>query len=577
MKYLCVHCDKIFEHDEEAGKKPRCPKCMRVNGLEVLPAPKKRSSSAERPPWLGWVTAGGLLVAAGVGYAFWAHRAADTVSGDVPLLPLDRAATDGYLRARGIDARELNQLLLPSDAIDRWADEVSGDVRGTMEKAGAIRDAIRARAEAGAFERWSFGVPRDTPMALPEQVLEMLAEEGARHHLYPLELAALMVSALRAEGVEAMVADVVRYPGDRAPPDPSGQLGYYVVAVYPGSAGEGEPRYFDPYGGREGQPEDARVLTDLEAIGAALSTRGLYLLSRESQPERAIEASNQAVRLDGRSPSNRAVRGAILIAAGRTEEGLDELDSAKQLRPDAPRRNLLAGIHLAQQDLDAASREVTAALEDAPEFAPGHATLAAIHLARGEADLARSELEQAQRIDPQLHQLPQLWAMYYATTGDLPRAVERAQHAVEANPDIQTRLLAARIYRQAARYDLMRREARAVLDRTPSRREAEMRELIRRMLGPTALEPIDEDVALEEEEEEDQALGRWETDSLRLDSPLLGGDATSSGPSGGRPSLLGDDEELGGGLRLGGGGGGYGLGGGDLQLGGGDYQLDLAE
>jgi tetratricopeptide (TPR) repeat protein len=585
MKYLCVHCDKTFEHDEDE-KKPRCPQCMRVNGLEKVGPAKKAGEGGERPSWLWWAVAGGVLVAAGVGYAWWAGQSADTVSGDVPLAALDRSATLGYLRARGVDARQLGTLLVPSEAVESWASEVAGDASGARAKAEAVRDAIRDRAEAGAFERWSFGVPRETPIAPPEGVLEMLAEDDALHHLYPLEVAALMASALRAEGVDAMVADVIRYPGDRSPPDPSGQLGYYVVAVYPGEVGEGEPTYYDPYGGREVQPEEARVLTDLEAVAAALSTRALHLLSRESEPERAMEASSQAIRLDGRSPSNRAVRGAILIAAGQAQEGLDELQSAKQLRPDAPRRNLLAGVHLAQQDLDAASREVAAALEETPDFAPGHATLAAIHLARGEADLARTELEEAERIDRQLHQLPQLWAMYYATSGDLERAVERAQQAVERNPDIQTRLMAARIYRQAARYGMMRREAHAVLERTPSQRQPEMREIIRRMLGPTALDPIDEEVALGDEPLEEGELDLGDPDSLRLDSPLLGDDEGGGGSTslggggggGGGPSLLGDDEGLqlgggGGGLQLGGGGGGLQLGGG----GGGDYGLSLGE
>src|SRR5690606_33093934 len=178
---------------------------------------------------------------------------------------------------------------------------------------------IRQRAEAGAFERWSFGVPRETPLAPPEQVVEWLGEDGAHHHFYPLELAALMTSALRALDVEAMVAEAIRFPGDRTPPDPSGQLGYFVVAVYEGDAGQGEPTYFDPYGGRANAPEESRVLTDLQAIAAGLGTRALHLLSRESDPERAIEASTQALRLDRRSPALRAVRGAILIASGQVD------------------------------------------------------------------------------------------------------------------------------------------------------------------------------------------------------------------------------------------------------------------
>lgn len=577
MRYLCVHCDKTFDHDDEA-KKPRCPTCMRKNGLERVAPPKQ---VAQQRPWLWWAVAAGALAAAGIGYAWWASQAADAVGDEVPLGPLDRAAVVGHLRHEGVDARDLSTMLVPTDAVEQWAERVAGDASGAQAIARAVQEAIRDRAEEGAFEPWSFGIPRESPIAAPDRVLEWLGEDGAHHHLYPIEVAALMTSALRALDVNAMVAEAIRFPGDRSPPDPSGQIGYFVVAVYAGEAGEGEPTYFDPYRGRTTEPEDPRVLTDLQAIGAALGVRSLHLLSRESDPERAMEASSQALRLDERSPSLRAVRGAILLVAGHVDEGVRELQSAKQLRPDAPRRNLLAGIYLAPspfQDLDAASQEVSSALEEYPEFAPGRATLAAIHLARQETDQARTELREAERIDPELHMLPQLWASYYVATGDVDSAIQHARESIDRNPaDVQAHLLAARIYRQAARYDLMRREAHEVMDRTPPARRTEMREVIRQLLGPTALEPVEDEVATDDEaldDEELDELGEDEPGSLTLDSPLLGGTGGGSGLSlgggdgSGGPSLLGDEERPslmgggGGGLQLGGGGGGSG----DLRL-----------
>ncbi len=572
MRYLCVHCDKTFTHEDEA-KKPRCPTCMRKNGLEPVAEPKQ---VAAKKPWLGWAIAGGALAAAGVAYAIWASQTPDAVGDEVPLAPLDRAAVLGHLRHEGVDARDLGTMLVPSDAVEAWAERTAGGASGAEAIARAIHEAIRDRAEEGAFERWSFGVPREAPIAGPDRVIEWLGEDGAHHHLYPIEVAALMTSALRALDVEAMVAEAIRFPGDRSPPDPSGQLGYFVVAVYPGEAGEGEPAYFDPYGGRTAEPE-ARVLTDLQAIGAALGTRALHLLSRESDPERAMEASSQALQLDERSPTLRAIRGAILIVAGHADEGMRELSSAKQLRPDAPRRNLLASIYLAPQflDLDAASQEVSSALEEYSEFAPGRATLAAIHLARQETDEARTELQEAERLDPQLHMLPQLWASYYAGTGEIDRAVQHAREAIRRNPsDVQAHLFAARIYRQAARYDLMRQEAHEVLERTPPSRRAEMTQVIRQLLGPTALEPVGEVASADDEElEDDEALEDDEElgsggGSLTLESPLLGGAGGTrpSGPSllgdGERPSLMGGGAPAGGGLQLGGGGGS----GGNLRL-----------
>jgi hypothetical protein len=151
---------------------------------------------------------------------------------------------------------------------------------------------------------------------------------------------------------------------------------------------------------------------------------------------------------------------------------------------------------------------------------------------------------------------------------------------VQRNPDIQTRLMAARIYRAASRYDLMRREAHEVLDRTPSPRQPEMREIIQRMLGPTALEPLEDDELEPEDLGDLGGLGGSEP----LDLPDLGGGEPGGqlqlgGGGGGGPSLLGGEQLGSPGLQLGGGGGGgqLQLGGGGGSGGGGGLRLDLGD
>jgi hypothetical protein len=162
--------------------------------------------------------------------------------------------------------------------------------------------------------------------------------------------------------------------------------------------------------------------------------------------------------------------------------------------------------------------------------------------------------------------LPQLWASYYVITGDVDRAIAHARDAIAQNPaDVQSHLLAARIYRQAARYDLMRREAHEVLDRTPPTRRTEMRQIIQQLLGPTALDPLDDEAVATDDASGDGSTedATGEPGSLTLDSPLLGGSDDGPNLLGGADdgaSLLGDDAPslLGGsqGLQLGGGGGG---------------------
>jgi tetratricopeptide (TPR) repeat protein len=568
MRYLCVHCDKTFEH--EGTKKPRCPTCLRVNGLEEVVAPTKDQGGARAIPW-PFVAAGVALVALGVGYALWSNNAADTVEGDAPLAPLDRSAVLGYLRNAGVDPGELGALLLPTDGVEAFASNATGSSEG-MAAADAIFEALRDRVGEGAYRPFSFGVPLERAFFTPDETLAAVQEDGARHHLYPLELASLLATALRSEGLVAMVGEAFAFEGGEEPPDPSGQFGYYVVNVYEGEDTDGEPaRVLDPYQARAVDPAAVEVLTDVQAIGGALGIEALRRLVHETDPDEAMELSQRAVRLYGRSPTLRSVRGAILVAGGQPQAGLEEFENAMRIRGDSPRRNLVAGVLFSRGEIEEASAQISEALEATPRFAPGRATLAMIHLARDETDEALAELQAAERIDRDLHTLPQLWANYYAATGDIAEAVRRARQAIERNPgDVQARLLAARIFRQAGDYPRMRREAREVMDRIPRGQQSQMRELIERMLGPTALEEDEEVAEVEVEVEDDLDLdldleGEDGEGGFQLDSPLLGGGSDG-------PSLLGDDDD---GLLGGEGLGGGGLGGGGLLGGGGGGGLQL--
>lgn len=538
MRYLCLNCEERFEHDPESKAKLRCPKCLRVTGLEKAYDPKK--APPPRSPWLVPGAVAAVLAALVGGWAVWHSNGPVTVGDEVPDGPLDQEVLEAHLHHRHVDARPLTRFLAPNDALESLGDSAHGS--GAQALAQSVYESIRARAEAGALSRWSMGVPRETPVQDASAAWEWLEEDGTHRRLYPLEVAAIMASALRTRGVNAMLAEAFAFPGDHAPPDPSGHFGYFVVAVYDGEAGEGDPHFYDPYGGHDEAPEDGdvTVLNDLQAIGAALSLRAIHMLVRESDAERALSVSEDAIGLYPRSPTVRAVRGAILLAAGNAPEALQEFRAAADIREDAPRRNLLASMYLAQGETDDANREVSAALEEASDYAAAHGTLAAIHMASAEPDQALHELQEAERLDPDLHLLPGLWANYYAGTGELDRAVEYARSAVDASAgDSQTRLMAARIYRMASRYDDMRREARAVLDATPSGRRDQMSALIRELLGPTALEaPLDEE-ELDEEDLEDDGEGGGDLTldgtGFQLGAPSLGG--------GGGPDLTLHDAE----------------------------------
>lgn len=496
MRYLCVHCDYRFEH--EGDDKPRCPKCMRRHGLERIDDGKAGKGLSKSVLWGGLAV---LAVLVGGGYAWWSYATPGGVSGKVPLAPLDRGDVRDWLAHDGVEAGDMAALLRPDDAVEAFADKATKGAGSATQKAKKIVAAIDARADHKAFVPWTTSHPRQAPVRTAAKTLAALKKDGARHHLYPLEVAALAVAALRSVDVPAMLVEAWKFPGDRSPPDPSGHFGYYLVGVWPSGEPNAKtaPRLFDPYGSRGNEPprDGYRVLDDVQAIGAALTHEAAEALGNDGDTSRALTLVEGAVKLDPRSPQAHTMRGEVLLETGGPEEGAKEIEAAAQLRDDAPRRKNVAAVLLAKGQLDDASRRIGQALDQYPDYADAHAMVAMLHLVKHEDDAAKTEIETAERLDPNLPNLSQIWAQYYLAEGDVDQAVARAQEAVKKRPhDWQTRLQAARIFLAANRYDDMRRQARAILAMVPDARKEQMRGLIQQVLGPTAFaKPADEVLA----------------------------------------------------------------------------------
>lgn len=548
LRFLCVHCGHRGRADSEPS---RCPKCMRKGGIEML-----ADDESARPTWVAPLVLIAAVAAVAIGYTMWDQSTPDAVQGEVPLEPLSVSTLRGYLRERDADGEHAH-LFEVNDAVEELAGHMTTG-GSAFAKAESLVEHVQARAGERAFVPWAMDTPRDTDVQNAGWAAERLAETDEAQ-LYPLEVAAAVVAALRDEDVDAMVAEIWKFPGDRVPPDPSGFLGYFGVAVWEGDVGEGDPRVFDPYGGHETEPDEDsyRVLNDAQAAAAAMGTSAAFQLVHENDAVRGLDRSRRALRVDGRAPYLRTIQGKILVAGAGVQQGIEELQSAAQIRGDGPRRNNLAGVFVVMNDVDQAAREAAAAIEEFPDFAGAHATLAAIHLAQGENDLAHQELMTAERLESRLLMLPMLWANYFYQAGDQDQAFRKAREAVERNPNNwETRFQAARLFRMVGRYEEMRRQAHAILELVQADQTEVVRQRILELLGPTALEPVDEDL-LAEYDDEDVELDDFGGDGdLTLESDLLG-----AGDDEGGPSLL--DEDLGGGLDLGGGAaGGFQLGGG---------------
>jgi tetratricopeptide (TPR) repeat protein len=561
MRYHCIHCDERFELAPDAEK--RCPKCMRVHGIrEQQDAPATRS----RPPRRRRVfVAGSAVVLAALAvfvYALWRREMApDAVT--LATKPLSPHVVSRELARARVKAGNAEHILAVEPAVQRFARAASG-ASTDVAKLKALVEALRARADKQAIAAWSLGDPREGPSLTANGVAASIEKDGARVQLYPLEVAALVAAALRANDVDAMLVEIPAQPGERAPRDPSGRFGYYGVGLPDAGDAKKPPRVFDVYA-QKTEPmacTECKRLGDLEAVGAALSLQATQKLAQNLDPADALRDADAAIKLLPSSPSVRSARGAILLANGASEIGQSEFEAALQMRGDGPRRNNVAMLALALGDSERATREVAKVLEAQPDFALAHVTLAQVYLATGDRDSAARELDKAEAIDPRGALLPMTRAQLYAVANQSDQAIAQAKRALAERPkDPQAHLLLGRIYRQAGRYDEMRAEARTVMTLVPAPLAARTRDVIAQLLGPTALEASDaappSDTAAAAPS--DAAPDRLELDSpsdtkgprLRLLDPQSAGPSAGTlNPAGGAPRLRLGDSGSGSGLRL---------------------------
>ncbi len=512
MRYQCVSCDVRFDVD---GERPRCPRCRKTTGLELVPEAAPRRS-LKTPVVVGLVVA-----AIGGGYAWWASRAPEGVPSQVPLRPLEDDELRQFAHDRGVTAKKPPAPFEISDELRRFAERATKGASGAAALA-AIQSDLGARRRRGELQPFQGVEPRDTEVRTASRAFAgIAAKRRSPDRPYSLELATLLAAAGRAVDVPAMLVEIAAVPDERAPLDPSGYRGHFGVVLQPDSRKPGKALdVFDPHRGtRTRLPTSSLVvLDDVAVLGHFLNHQALYKLGQVSDPAAALERVEHGLELAPRSPTILGTRGAILLASGGVEEGTRDLERAYQLRKDAVRRHNLGAAYLVSGDNDRASREIGAAIADAPDFAAARASLAALHIARGELDDAERELRTAEQLDPDLSAVAMLWANLHVARHEPEEAVARAQEAVRRRPgDDRTRLLLASLYHELGRITDMTHELHTILGRT--RQPEQMRELIRANFGPAALE-----AALEEEE-----LGAAEP----LEAPDAGAAAEADGGAGG--------------------------------------------
>ncbi|MBT8469490.1 MAG: tetratricopeptide repeat protein [Deltaproteobacteria bacterium] len=508
--YFCAHCNKEFVPDTPDAK-PRCPQCMRRGGVE--PAQEVVARGRQRRPWILVVAL--LIVGVGIGYGLYlATRVA--LEEAPPLRPLTTKELAAYLERDQIQVGPYESLMM-----------LSGEVEGWPEGAGEIS----AKMEA-VSSHWSLERPLPRELFGADQTLATIDAAEGRLSLYPLEMATAMTALLRARGVNAMVAEVWELEGTGAPADPSGMLGYFVVALYESAAAAEPSALLDPWGGGEAEPASVRVLRDTEVLAAALGTEAARLFARSGDGAKSLPMIETALLLDPVSPSLRGVNATILLESGGVDQAVKEFEAAAQLRPDGPRQLNTVQLHLAQASIlemngqqdaakaefDRGSRIVGEVIERWPRYARAHVLLASVYLGNDELERARLELEAAEALSPDAPLLWSIWAQYHLSVNDPTTAAANMKRAVSLDPDNwQLRLQAARVLQGADDDEGAKANLSAAMQMVAPEKRADVRKFIERMMGPGALDDAPPPAAAEAPA--DPALMLGDPTKLRLRDP----------------------------------------------------------
>jgi tetratricopeptide (TPR) repeat protein len=178
----------------------------------------------------------------------------------------------------------------------------------------------------------------------------------------------------------------------------------------------------------------------------------------------------------------------MVVLAGRlAEQGLQELEAARQQRDDAPRKHNLASAAMMTGDLERAQKELTAALERSPDFASAHASRATLLLMQGDTEQARAELATADKLAPDLSLVQWARAELALRDGEPQQARTIAERALRARPSFDAHLRMGMLLRALGDADALRKNADALLALVPADRKPEVREMIKTVLGPAAL------------------------------------------------------------------------------------------
>ncbi len=228
---------------------------------------------------------------------------------------------------------------------------------------------------------------------------------------------------------------------------------------------------------------EASLVDDPRDASAAAAAGEIYLLLHEVEP--AIERFSQAVESEPKVPQYHARLAAAYKRAGLIEEAIEEYERAVAEGRDEFETLLAAASGLASLErYEAATAAANRAAELAPRSAAAPYMLARIHLAQRDDQAARPALLAAIERQPDHAEARTSLGDLYMRQRQYRQAIEHYQAALDARPtQMAARVNLANLYLQNKRLDLAAENYRAILEVFP-----EEMDVLSRMGGIKAIQ-----------------------------------------------------------------------------------------
>lgn len=384
--YHCANCDIDFDDETDA---PRCPECLRQNGIELVTSAAPRPRPGRRR--LVIVLASCLLLAAaiGLGLLLWRRAFPLPLRGQPGML--DPATLDRTLEHRGVSRAARVNPFAADEGIRKLAAAATGAT--ARQKAESLAKVVAGRLRE-AHVAVDLAGTGDGPVRTATELQRLLdrTEPGTGPSLLSLELATHLVATLRAAGLKGVLCQVSRLKGPKvATAEVVGGIGRYVAAAYE-KLDQKPVVVLDPvralklpeWAGDGDDPSMRSVHKDLVPLGDASAAAHLLALRafrlRTSQPDQAYALSEMALKAASPSATLHLIRAKVLAAAGGSQDAEGEAQKALALKDGPPQRTLLALALAAQGAGGTAISHLEQALQQDPSYWPAHETLATLLL-----------------------------------------------------------------------------------------------------------------------------------------------------------------------------------------------------